>query len=91
MLGALLSVLHLALTIMAGGALSDAGALGLAAALSVALVALVVAALAAPSPGGASTAHPRRAIDVSVLLGQSDPDAPGHSRPRAPGRAVPAA
>jgi len=26
--------------------------------------------------------------DVAVLLGQSDPDADGHARPRAPGRAL---
>ncbi len=28
--------------------------------------------------------HPRRAIDVSAAVPQSDPDAPGHPRPRAP-------
>jgi len=36
-------------------------------------------------------AHPRRARDVSAPLAQSDPDAAGHPRPRAPGRTLPAA
>jgi len=35
--------------------------------------------------GQGSAPHPLRAIDASTLLSQSDPDAPGHPRPRAPG------
>jgi hypothetical protein len=51
-----------------------------------AAAALLVAAASASAPATAARApSPRRAIDVSVLLPQSDPDAPGASRPRAPG------
>lgn len=32
--------------------------------------------------------RPTAAADISVLLGQSDPDADGHPRPRAPGRGL---
>ncbi|MEZ3160486.1 DUF6412 domain-containing protein [Microbacterium sp. BWT-B31] len=67
-----------------------------AAAFAIALVAasvIIVAALAVahPASGGASPPHPRRAIDVSSPLEQSDPDAPGHPRPRAPQSAASAA
>jgi hypothetical protein len=91
MFALVMSALHLALATMAGGALSDAGALSLAVVVSIALVALLVVSLAAPAPGGTSRPHPRRAIDLSVLLSQSDPNASGHPRPRAPGAAVPVA
>lgn len=69
---------------------------GLVAFAAVALAAVALAALAAhavalPAASGRSVAHPRRSIDESAPLTQSDPDAAGHSRPRAPGRAVPAA
>lgn len=63
---------------MTGGALA-------AVALVTACVALASLLLPAPArdarPG---SPHPRRAIDVSSPLAQSDPDAPGHPRPRAP-------
>lgn len=65
---------------------SDAGGmLSLAVVLvTVAMIALA-AALVAPLVGIGSAPHPRRAIDASARLTQSDPDAAGHPRPRAPG------
>lgn len=63
----------------AGGMLSLAVVL-----VSVAMIALA-AALVAPLVGIGSAPHPRRAIDASARLTQSDPDAAGHPRPRAPG------
>lgn len=69
-------------------ALPDAAALGLAIAL-IALTTLTIAvALSVAPPMPRSAPHPLRAIDASALLGQSDPDAAGHPRPRAPGVAV---
>lgn len=76
-----------------------ATALGLASVPDAATLSLVVAVLAVAAltlavvlnvgPGPAADApHPLRAIDVGVLLTQSDPDAAGHPRPRAPGVAT---
>lgn len=68
------------------------GALALTIALmSATVVLLTVVAVAHATPGGSSPPHPRRAIGASVLLAQSDPDAPGHPRSRAPQSAAPAA
>lgn len=71
-------------------ALPDATALGVAIALVAVAVLTIAVALTAVPRGGADAPHPQRAIDVGVLLTQSDPDAAGHPRPRAPGVAVPA-
>lgn len=65
--------------------LTAGGMLGIAAILVAATVLAVALALLTPSFGVRSTSHPRRAIAASVLLAQSDPDADGHPRPRAPG------
>lgn len=66
----------------------DAAALGLAIAL-VALAALTIALALTVGPApDADAPHPLRAIDIGALLSQSDPDAAGHPRPRAPGVAV---
>lgn len=66
----------------------DAAALGLAIAL-LAMTALALAIVLSVRPGATADApHPLRAIDVGVLLTQSDPDAAGHPRPRAPGVAT---
>ncbi|GGD62190.1 hypothetical protein GCM10007269_01620 [Microbacterium murale] len=63
----------------------DLAALSLAVAL-LAVTALVVAiTLGVVRTGQGSAPHPLRAIGRSVLLSQSDPDAAGHPRPRAPG------
>lgn len=66
----------------------DATALGLAIAL-LAVTALTLAVVLSVRPMvGTDEAHPLRAIDVGTLLTQSDPDAAGHPRPRAPGVAT---
>lgn len=77
-----------------GGALTAGGSTA-AVAVTIALIAasvvlLTVVAMAHPTSGGASPPHPRRAIDVSSPLTQSDPDAAGHPRPRAPQSVAPA-
>jgi hypothetical protein len=91
----LISGLPLALSTLGMLTSSDAGtlgALGVALALvSGALLLASILALDVPDPGASSPVHPARAIDLSSPLSQSDPDAAGHSRPRAPGIAAPAA
>ena len=66
-------------------ALTAGGVLGVAAILVATTVLVVALAVLMPRFGIRSAPHPRRAIDVSTLLAQSDPDAAGHPRPRAPG------
>lgn len=68
----------------------NAAALGLAIAVVAVLALTVAVALVSAPAGDRDRPHPLRAIDASVLLSQSDPDAAGHPRPRAPGVAVPA-
>ncbi|MFF7292948.1 DUF6412 domain-containing protein [Microbacterium sp. NPDC008134] len=81
MLSALLATLGLVVV-------SDAAALGVAIAL-IAVTALVLAvALSIRTTVDTRSPHPWRAIDASALLAQSDPDAAGHPRPRAPGVAI---
>ncbi len=74
------------------GALGIPGAEQSALGLAVALVALsmltLVAAIVLPGTAQPNAPHPLRAIDPSAFLPQSDPDAAGHPRPRAPGAAV---
>lgn len=69
-------------------AVPDAAALGLAIALVALATLTIVVALSLAPPSASSAPHPLRAIDVSAMLAQSDPDAAGHPRPRAPGVAV---
>ena len=79
------TLLQLMLTALGVVPLPEPGMVGVAA-LAVALAALVLTvALVLPDALLRSAPHPRRAIDVSVLLAQSHPDAGGHPRPRAPG------
>lgn len=85
--------LSLLLEILAGVAIREPSALAFAVA-AVALVAVLAVARALfdlPLSAAGSSPHPRRAIDVSVRLTQSHPDAAGHSRPRAHAPAAPAA
>ncbi|MGO1508909.1 MAG: DUF6412 domain-containing protein [Microbacterium sp.] len=63
----------------------DLAALTLAVALLTVATLVVAIALGVVRAGQGSAAHPLRAIDPSTLLSQSDPDAAGHPRPRAPG------
>ncbi|MDQ0728384.1 DUF6412 domain-containing protein [Microbacterium sp. W4I20] len=84
-IGQMLSILATALGLVA---MPDAAALGLAVAL-LAVTALTLAIVLSVRPTtGADEPHPIRAIDVGTLLAQSDPDAAGHPRPRAPGVAT---
>ena len=73
----------------------EAGALTVAAAAAalagLALLAVAVALFAAPAFAIAAAPHPGRAIADATRLTESHPDAPGHSRPRAPGSAALAA
>ncbi|MGC5172648.1 DUF6412 domain-containing protein [Microbacterium sp. DT81.1] len=81
---------------LASAGLVSTGDAGTAVALVLASVVFAVLALvrrALPGAGGrsGSLSCARRSIDISVALTQSDPGAPGHSRPRAPGFAASAA
>ncbi len=88
-----LAAITLVLTVVGMLAPGDASSLLIAAAAAVLVVA--AAALAVTTAASGSNArrgvHPRRSIDVSAPLDQSDPDAPGRRRPRAPGLAAAAA
>ncbi|WP_144874407.1 DUF6412 domain-containing protein [Microbacterium sp. 1.5R] len=66
-------------------AVPDAATLGLAIAVIALTTLTIVVALSVAPPPARTAPHPLRAIDASTLLGQSDPDAAGHPRPRAPG------
>lgn len=63
----------------------DLAALTLAVALLTVTALVVAITLGVVRAGHDSSPHPLRAIDPSTLLSQSDPDAAGHPRPRAPG------
>lgn len=90
MAGAFEQLIQLILSALGMVAMPDVASLDLAAlTLAVALLtvtALVVAVTLGVGPAGQGSApHPMRAIDPSTLLSQSDTDASGHPRPRAPG------
>ncbi len=71
----------------------EAGVLVLAVAVvaTLALLAVALGVRLSPAAAVAAAPHPRRAIDDATRLTASHPDAPGHSRPRAPGFAALAA
>lgn len=89
---AIQAVLRVLLEVFGVAALREPTALSFAAAAIavVALLALTIVFVAPAASAAGTSAHPLRAIDVSVQLSQSHPDAPGHSRPRAPGLVAPA-
>lgn len=66
------------------------GAIGAAAMALVVTAWRSVPALVAADASGAS-ARLRQTVDPARLISQSDPDAAGRPRPRAPGRGIPAA
>ncbi|GAA1844616.1 DUF6412 domain-containing protein [Agromyces salentinus] len=66
------------------------GALGIAAVAVVVIAHRAVPALVGADPTGASL-RLRQTADPGRLISQSDPDAAGRPRPRAPGRGIPAA
>jgi hypothetical protein len=77
-------------------AVVDAGPIALVAATAafavLALLAVAVSLTRPPTQSVDPTApHPRRAIHDATRLTETHPDAPGHSRPRAPGFAALAA
>jgi hypothetical protein len=86
-------VLGVVLEVLGVASVREPSALAFAAA-AIAVVAVLALTLALAAPAASATraqAHPLRAIDVSVQLSQSHPDAAGHRRPRAPGLAASAA
>ena len=83
--GQMLSVVATALGLVS---MPDAAALGLAIALLAVTVLTLAVVLSVRPVIRADEPHPLRAIDVDTLLAQSDPDAAGHPRPRAPGSAT---
>jgi hypothetical protein len=91
----LISGLQLVLSTLGMLTSSDVGTLGaLGVALALVSGAVLLASMIAldvPAGGASSPVHPARAIDLSSPLSQSDPDAAGHPRPRAPGIAATAA
>ncbi len=66
------------------------GVVGAAAVAVIVTTCRALPALVAADSSGASTRF-RQTADPWRLLAQSDPDAPGRARPRAPGRGLPAA
>lgn len=88
-IGSFLHVLLASLGLTAG---VQAGSLAVCAiVMAAALIVVMLHAIAPPRSALTSRAHPRKAIDVSAALTQSDPDAAGHPRSRAPGFAASAA
>lgn len=87
------AVLRTLLEVLAGAAVREPSALAVAvfALAAVAVLVLAVALRDVALGAAGSPPHPLRAIDISVQPAQSHPDAAGHPRPRAPGRAAPAA
>ena len=74
------------------GAITVAAATTAAAALTaLALLAVALTLFVGPARSGTAAPHPRRAIADFTRLTETHPDAPGHSRPRAPGSAAAAA
>ncbi|MFS0714143.1 DUF6412 domain-containing protein [Microbacterium sp. 2P01SA-2] len=92
-----LSALPMLLSVIGALSLGDSSGLGVAAATAVALMAIAIAIVSVSATAtttgaaGSRRPHPRRSISPSTLLAQSDPDAPGSRRPRAPGLVASAA
>ena len=79
-------------TTLVGGVIAfDTLAMFLTITICIALLLVSLLTLILPNADRISPAHPARAIDISSPLAQSDPDASGHPRPRAPGFAASAA
>ena len=92
MIDAVTSFLQLVLSSSSVIGASEAGSATLwAVVLAAAVVLVLVQAVGSPRSVQASLVRPGRAIDVSAALAQTDPDAAGHPRSRAPGIAAPAA
>jgi hypothetical protein len=87
------TLLRLLLAALGMAVAADPGAVTLCAAvlLATALVIVLLHAVGGRSSSWTALRRPRRAIDISAMLPQSDPDAAGHPRSRAPGHAGSAA
>lgn len=79
------TLLQLMLTALGAVPLPVEGMLGLAAALIAVTILTIVISIIAPQIATRCAARPGRAIDSSIRVTQSHPDADGHPRPRAPG------
>ncbi len=92
MIDALTSFLQVLLSSSSVIGASEAGSATMwAVVLAAAVVIVLWQAVGSPRSMRASLVCPDRAIDVSVAVAQSDPDAAGHPRSRAPGIAALAA
>jgi hypothetical protein len=92
MIDALTSVLQVLLSSSSVVSTSEAGSATMwAVVLAAAVVIVLLRAVGSPRSVRACLVRPGGAIDVSVAVAQSDPDAAGHPRSRAPGIAAPAA
>ncbi len=92
MIDAVASFLQLVLSSSSAIGASQAGSATMwALLLATAIIVVLLQTAQAPMSVGASLARAERAIDQSAAVTQSDPDAPGHPRSRAPGLAAPAA
>ncbi len=93
MLESIGALLHLVLAALGIATIADPSAAAVIAVAVATLTAIAFAARAVHQPSQLTSSRPcpSRSIDVSVLPTQSDPDAPGHARPRAPGGAAVAA
>jgi len=87
--GSLLQVLFASLGAMVG--IESSSLAVIVVAVAAAVIVVFLHAIALPRSARASLSHPSSAIDVSAPLSQSDPDAAGHPRSRAPGFAASAA
>ena len=92
MIDAILSFVHVLVGLGAavGAIQSETLAIG-AILLAAALVVALVGVFSGPPSAHGALVRARRSIDVSAPLAQSDPDADGHPRSRAPGLAATAA
>ena len=88
-LSSFLQVLLFSSSVVSG---SDAGSATMwAVALAAGVVVVLLQAVGSPRSVRASLVRPAGTIDASVAVAQSDPDAAGHPRSRAPGIEAPAA
>lgn len=92
MIDALTSVLQVLLSSSSVVSASEAGSATMWAVVwAAAVVIVLLRAVDSPRSVRACLVRPGGAIDASVAVAQSDPDAAGHPRSRAPGIAAPAA
>ena len=86
MIAAIRALVPFLVTLAGAAALVPSSSLALGAlVVTAALVVALAWAVVAPPSRRAALVRPRRSIDLSAELAQSDPDAAGHPRSRAPG------